>query len=720
MMRLGDFRLEYSDDMASQLKIGTKSAVLDASNEIQGKTFLFLLLAITLASAVPRLIYGSLQSITYDGYWHLFIARHNNWHMWWAEVRADGHPPLFYLIQYVLSFLGHSRLLFRSASILPGVGATFVIGLIAAKLFRHKAVALLTALSYGSAMSLIDLTIDVRAYPLALFFCLLAYYYFLDFISNANELQNARSFFYFGLFISLGILCEYYTLLVYVSCLAIPVLLAFRDLHYHGRLIVSLRRSRTGWAVAVGAPLLVTAAMYYLQMRFTSGPQQHVREFYWTPQMGIGVKAFLSHNLASELSYFLPGPELTRTGLKLLLLFTLPVLVYRLIVRRDAAAASRRGSPALVLLLLLAELMFGSLAGAYPFGGLLRQQSVIAPFLTLTGFLFLDWTLDAARRSWQRVSLLAAVALCIGASCVYSWRHYGVVSDELASPEYRTFQSAFAPRVVYSDFYSTFLYFLHTEDSNWHFDSTFRQQGRQVLTYRVTSPAGRRTEFLRNRDDWNFDLADPVFYTNLAGTLRTAGLDSAVLFWMKQDGRPLDAAVCAANEEKFKVLASAAGLDYGKSVYDGHQAFIEFHVRSLEPVAAIGVGVNEFPEHLGDGWFQAEGGLRWMGRRAVVHDLGPVAGPAGLHVATYWPSTLFADGPVHVSAVVGGIALPSLEVSGNDGPRDLRWPLPQALTNRKSIDVVLEVDKARQHGDDVRILGMAVSRIALETSGAAR
>jgi hypothetical protein len=393
--------------------------------------------------------------------------------------------------------------------------------------------------------------------------------------------------------------------------------------------------------------------------------------------------------------------------------------VNRLILRRDAANESLRGSPALILLFMLLELMFASATGHYPFGGLLRQQSIIAPFFTLTGFLLLDWILDATRQSWQRLSLLAVVALCIASTFVYSWRRYGVAQEELASPQYRTFQSAFTPQVIYSDFFSTFLYFLHTQDSDWHFERSFRQQGRLVLTYRVTNPGGQHLEFLRSRDDWNFDLSDPVFYTNLASDLRTAGLDSAVLFYQKQEGHTFDAAVCRANEEKFKTLARAAGLDYGRAVYDGLQAYIEFHVRGLEPVLAIGVGLDALPEHLGDGWFRAENGIRWMGQRALVLQLGPVTEPAELLVATYWPSTILANGPVHVRAEASGIALKPIEVGGKEGARDLRWLLPKTLSDRKSIDVVLEVDRARQYSNDPRTLGMAVLRIALETPGGA-
>ncbi len=75
---------------------------------------------------------------------------------------------------------------------------------------------------------------------------------------------------------------------------------------------------------------------------------------------------------------------------------------------------------------------------------------------------------------------------------------------------------------------------------------------------------------------------------------------------------------------------------------------------------------------------------------------------------------------MRVSVEAGGIALKPVEVRGKDGLRDLRWQLPKALAERKSIDVVLAVDTARQYGNDSRTLGMAVSRISLETPGGIR
>jgi hypothetical protein len=39
------------------------------------RLFPFLLLGITLAALVPALVLGASEFISYDGYWHLFIAK---------------------------------------------------------------------------------------------------------------------------------------------------------------------------------------------------------------------------------------------------------------------------------------------------------------------------------------------------------------------------------------------------------------------------------------------------------------------------------------------------------------------------------------------------------------------------------------------------------------------------------------------------------------------
>lgn len=709
--------------MKAIAQLATEQESARPARQQPGNVFLLLLLAITIASSVPRLILGAIQFISYDGYWHLFLARQTSWSVWWAEVRSDGHPPLWDAIQYLLTFLGTSHLVYRLQSIVPGIATVFVLGLIAHRLFRHNAAALLTAASYGFAMTNIDLTIDVRAYPLAIFFDLLAFYAFLDILDDRFSRDIPRALFRFTLFTCLGMLTEHYSILFFAGCLSVPVVYSIFHKEYRKAFERTLVRHRVAWALCVSVPVVVLGIIYRVQLRYLSAAQNHLREYYWSPDTDPSLSNFLFSRLAAEIGLFFPTPTVSLAGLTGILLIALPVIVYRLIVRRSAVKDTLRGSPAAMLLALLAGLMFASAVGRYPFGGLLRQQSIIAPFFTLTGFLFVDWILDASRRTWYRMCVVAICGLGILGTFAYYLHGYGIAREELASAEYRTFQSGFSPRVVYSDFFSTHLYFIHTHDWKWQLQRRHVQNGHVILAYDTASPAGQLRRVLRNRDDWNFKLSEPGMYRDLAGTLKSARLQSATLFWVKQVGTKCIPAACLGEEEKFRAAADAAGLKYGSSFYDGTQAYIELSIGSIDPsmqpVRAIRLGDVAAEPHLGEGWFHAEPGVRWMGETSSVEALGPLTGGDDLVVRTFWVAKLLAGGPVRVYAGINGKELAPIAVSGAEGFRDLRWPVPKSAADSRAIELTLRVDKAREYPGDGRVLGMAVNSISLEETRAA-
>ncbi len=169
------------------------------------RLFPFLLVGITLAALVPALVLGASEFISYDGYWHLFIAKQDRWKQFLSEYRGDAHPILYDLALRVIALFGHSRLAYRSASIIPGVASIYLLGRIAGRLCISKVVALLTAAAYGLSMTMIGITIDVRSYPLALVFVIAAFYYLVDFLAHTSDASANRSLVLFGIFTSLAI-----------------------------------------------------------------------------------------------------------------------------------------------------------------------------------------------------------------------------------------------------------------------------------------------------------------------------------------------------------------------------------------------------------------------------------------------------------------------------------------------------------------------------------
>ena len=105
-----------------------------------------------------------------------------------------------------------------------------------------------------------------------------------------------------------------------------------------------------------------------------------------------------------------------------MLVVLVPLLLYRALCRKPSGGPRAAGVPGLLFLLLLAELVLLSLLRLYPFGGYARQQSILFPFFTLTGFLLLDWIVGrlpaTGRFRWLGAGILGltAAAICVNYS----------------------------------------------------------------------------------------------------------------------------------------------------------------------------------------------------------------------------------------------------------------------------------------------------------------
>src|SRR3954464_13312281 len=177
---------------------------------IQVRGFDWLLLLVTLLALVPMVKLGASQFISYDGYWHLFTATQNKWRLFLSEWRADAHPPLYYVVLRFWAKLGHSHLVYRSVSIVPGAAGTYMIGKVGKRLFESAAPAILAAFAYGFSVTLIEIFCDVRGYPLALFFVVAAFWCFIRFLETLPDRKASRFLLGWSVLSSLGVLTEYY------------------------------------------------------------------------------------------------------------------------------------------------------------------------------------------------------------------------------------------------------------------------------------------------------------------------------------------------------------------------------------------------------------------------------------------------------------------------------------------------------------------------------
>jgi formylglycine-generating enzyme required for sulfatase activity len=377
------------------------------------RLFPSLLLAVALTALVPLCASGLYEPLGFDGYWHLLIGMQKGWEPFLSRWREDAHPILYYLVLRAVAPLGHSKLLYRSASIIPGAASVYLLGLAAARLCRNKAAALLAAAAYGFSETMRKIFIDVRAYPLALFFIIAAFYCLVDFL--ASGLRRNRSLVLFGVFTSLAIASEYYAVLFLLACLgSLALLLAARP-PLRRRALEWARRRRGAAIAAFGLPFAAIGFFLQTHLRHVAVFADYLPEFYWNPR--IPFLYFAAQNIRADLNFMLPI-EISSAAVAFWALCAFaPLLLYLGLCRGRSRRSLLSGLPGLLFLLLLTELMVLSLLGLYPFGGFARHQSVLFPFFTLTAFLLLDRFVgslpSSGPLSWSRPVILGLTAAAI-------------------------------------------------------------------------------------------------------------------------------------------------------------------------------------------------------------------------------------------------------------------------------------------------------------------
>jgi hypothetical protein len=567
--------------MTSQTVSGVRQPADQAPESWLDRNFIRILLAIAAAGLIPRLILGNSQPIGFDGWWHLFAATQDSWRPLWGEWRGIAHPPLFYpLLRFAAEF-GHSPLLMRSVGIASGCAACVVIGIVASKICRYKAAALLAASAYTFAWSIMEMNCDLRAYPLALLFILLAFNAYLDWLASPSAPHAGTAIVRFGVYSSFAILSEYYVVFFLAGCLAILLLRAFVKPDFRAAWLHSIRVDWNRWMFSIAAPSSLFLLFFAFHMHIRPLEAPYLEKFNWKSNSEMGLDWFLLSNLGKEIGYFAPFELDSGLILALILLLFLPALLYFAFWRKDLWRGAVSAAAPMLLAALLVQLVVLSLANKYPFGGEFRHQSIVAPFVFLSAFLLLDLMGGAMKSALARNALFLAAGLSIAASFAYGWTGYSWNAREVKTDEYSRFRALFPnPENIYVDLSSTIFYFRENHRSKWTFAHWFQIEGQRIDAYLVDDGTGHPIRLLRNKSKPWIDLMDPQTYRILAGALRREGLHSAVLFFEGEDANDEGVKLWA---ERSRALAPLAGLEYGRSAVSRDSVFIEFLLREAPP-----------------------------------------------------------------------------------------------------------------------------------------
>jgi hypothetical protein len=536
--------------------------------------FTRVLIGIAITGMLPALYLGQYQNIDSDGWWHLFTATQDRWVMFLGEWKFEAHPPLHYLLLRFVAMLGHSHLVLRSIGIIAAAFSSYYIGIVGAKLYQHKASAILLSAAYTFTWNMIDLNCSVRGYPLALLFVLLAFNAYVDWTSDPAGSRAGRAIVRFGLWCVLALVSEYYLIFFLATCAAITTVRALVRPVFRAALIESVRSCWRQWAFTIISVSGLFLFFFTFHMIVNVEDQHYLEDFYYREDTSLGIDHFLLSNTASEASYFAPFNLDPNILLGLILLGGLPALVYFAFVRRTRPIRPAAiDAPGLVAMILF-QMAVLSLVGKYPYGGEFRQQSLIAPFVFLSTFLLVDRIADALASTRVRSAAFAAIGLLIAGSFGYGAVVFKWDPAEPKSKEYSHFRETFpTPDALYADTTSAILYFAHKHNAKWTFLDRPIIDAQRMTVYEVDDGSGRPVRFIRNKRVGYFALSEPEMYRVLADVMRHQGLKSVILFY---DGVGWGPDATPHRERSFRTLAPEAGLQYGRySIGDGW-AFIEF------------------------------------------------------------------------------------------------------------------------------------------------
>lgn len=228
-------------------------------------TYLFLP-AVLAATAVFRFYHNTSIALWHDEAFSALYLRYP-WPEMMQRIALDVHPPLYYLILRLWSYLaGDSLLSLRLLSIVFGVLTVWAIYLFVRTAFQSKILALLAALLLAVNPFQIQYALEARMYTLGTFLVALSSYFL------TRALENKKYWLWYSLAVAAGIYTHYY---VFLSVAAQGVFLLLWILKH--------RRYKT---LLLGAGSYLLAGALYLPWlpSFVSQISQ-VGANYWIPPM---------------------------------------------------------------------------------------------------------------------------------------------------------------------------------------------------------------------------------------------------------------------------------------------------------------------------------------------------------------------------------------------------------------------------------------------------
>ena len=537
-----------------------------------------LLFLILLAGAGCLVYLARVTPLSYDGLWHLFIAKHDTWAGVFREQQSVAHPPLYFILLSLACTLGGSPLLYRAVSILAALGSVLLMWRIGRKISAHPLVPVAAAVGFALALPQMLVTVQVRSYALCIFFVLLSFYYYLDLVQLSVPLANVRVTLCFAISLTLALLCHYFAAFFLAAAMAAPLYTAALNAEYR-KLLAPFFKRKTRLIFLTFVPIVLFCAYLYLGHAKTFARRLgYISQYYFDRDGPESVLAFVIRTAQNLFNLFSPI-EVSKGNdflVVLLLLVAAVSLAVCFLHPRAPLKKIARGVPLTFALAIAGGLITASLLGVYPFGGPLRQQSILYPFTVLAVITCIERLGDAFRSPRVLKAILVAGMALTAFDTSLELKQYSLSAASLGGSDVEVFRQQF-PRsnVVYVDQYSLMYYFGGHHDWNWKSEGLVFP-GLRLRKYLIEKDA-TKIVLLRDQSWWNFDFRSPRLYQTLRRTLSAEGIPRLTVFHVNQT-YPENSAGAGKVNEQIRQRAAAAGMDTPRIVVDGKLVFAQFQL----------------------------------------------------------------------------------------------------------------------------------------------
>ena len=540
------------------------------------------------------------ELIGYDGYWHIFVARQDDWRSFWEQALATAHPPLLYaLVKVATIVFGAGVVAYRLVPMAGALGSTWLLGRIVERTTVQPILPAVAAFAFGSSLTTVTIALDIRSYTLGTFFVLWACLALMDLVEDGlSQAAAHRSRVIFALTCSLALLSHYATALFLVGSVATCAMLSAVDRGYRERLFHDAHGRRPGamWpllsstALAFGVPFALLAIAYAVHIaKWWARSFNHVAAFLFDPQREDAL-AFVWRTTKALFELYVPvldypgftttltvsGAQLTDFAVATLVVVSLAALGWLGFRPPDTerGAPVARRVPPLLLACITALLVILALLGRYPYGGPLRHQFLLFPFALIVLTLLVD---EVAARVGRRAGMLVVGLFALAAVFnTVNWvAHFRVTPGYLLQAEMDRFREVVAaPEAIQVDSFNLFVLFMHHHEWRWRFVGRAAPDESLDL-WRVEEAGGQGFYVCRDRRQWLLDLSRAATYRRLAACLEATGTERVAVFRPQQRG-VAPAWPVAETEGLAQRAAGEAGLVPETLIVDGESVYAAF------------------------------------------------------------------------------------------------------------------------------------------------